>query len=1037
MKKQKLFLVFFFFVMIIMLSFTVSAARLPTIGGDDDAWGTVLNNYLNVSLNESGELKNNTVSGLQIVEDTITDTDISDMTNLTLGEKITFTLGEVIDNIINGWITITGSLNVTQNLNVVGNTTFEGRLNVSGNIGTSGNVTSTYFLGNGSQLTSLTESQIDDLVHTINGTNINVLDVNASSATIHGNLNVTGTSYLGDITITSDNLTTNGIVSKDGNITFYNNSGSEQVRITQDGRLGVGTTKPSVKLEVVGDVVSTGTTWTSQTSAADNNWRDVVYGNGLFVAVSDTGTTNKVMTSSDGINWVTRVNSVSGQGITYSNGLFVAVANNAVSTSPDGVIWTTRTSPADSAWWDVAYGNGTFVAIARTGNSKVMTSTDGITWTNRSSASQNNWVSITYGNGLFAAVSATKQAVSGDYGVMTSSDGISWTNQSVAKLTFGGITYGNGLFVAVASSGTGNRVVTSPDGVTWTNRTSAADNDWMDVTYGNGLFVAVAETGSGDRIMTSPDGINWVTRTSAADNTWEDVTYGNGVFVAVADSGTGNRVMTSGKTEFNEIPHDNIYFGGIELRGDLNVTGTAYLGDITITSDNLTTNGIVSKDGNITFYNNSGSEQVRITQDGRLGIGVSNPSEKLNVSGNIGASGNVTSTYFLGNGSQLTSLTESQIDDLVHTINGTNINVLDVNASSATIHGDLNVTGTTYLGDTGVGSTGVPSGPLHVVIPNNAIGLYIENSGGTTDKSEFSIYGDSQSLSIGAYDDGDTFIRSLINFDHDGGITLPNLGSVTDVRHVCATAAGVLELKDGACSGSSRRFKENEKSLAYGLDELMLLQPKFFNYKTHSNLTDDLDYLGSRTKRRIGMMAEDVFEVLPEVVVLEGGVIDSIDYSNLIPLTIKAIQEQQVQIDSLASEINLSVSVHTQPQKSKTVETVSFNTNAFGQAIISAEDTEVQINFETAYKNIPIITLTPLEFIDGQYKLSEKSIHGFRIVLQKMQSQEIAFDWHAFSAAGEIIPTISEDMVKIVTSQNETRDVTDEIAHSNNENFTN
>ena len=43
-----------------------------------------------------------------------------------------------------------------------------------------------------------------------------------------------------------------------------------------------------------------GTYWTTRTSAADNNWRSVCYGNGLFVAVAYTGTGNRVMTSPDG-----------------------------------------------------------------------------------------------------------------------------------------------------------------------------------------------------------------------------------------------------------------------------------------------------------------------------------------------------------------------------------------------------------------------------------------------------------------------------------------------------------------------------------------------------------------------------------------------------------------------------------------------------------------------------------------------------------------------------------------------------------------
>jgi len=41
--------------------------------------------------------------------------------------------------------------------------------------------------------------------------------------------------------------------------------------------------------------------WSLRTSASDNNWRSVTYGNGVFVAVSNTGSGNRVMTSPDGI----------------------------------------------------------------------------------------------------------------------------------------------------------------------------------------------------------------------------------------------------------------------------------------------------------------------------------------------------------------------------------------------------------------------------------------------------------------------------------------------------------------------------------------------------------------------------------------------------------------------------------------------------------------------------------------------------------------------------------------------------------------
>jgi predicted RecA/RadA family phage recombinase len=291
-------------------------------------------------------------------------------------------------------------------------------------------------------------------------------------------------------------------------------------------------------------------TWTSRTSAADNSWRSVAYGNGVFVAVAQTGTGNRVMTSPDGITWTIRTSAADNNwnAVTYGNDLFVAVAGtgtgNRVMTSPDGITWTIRTSAADKSWSTVTYGNGLFVAVANstTGN-RVMTSPDGITWTLRTSPADYNWLAVTYGNGLFVAVATSG---TGDR-VMTSPDGITWTlRTSAADNGWRGVTYGNGLFVAVSFDGAGNRVMTSPDGITWTIRTSAANNNWFGITYGNGLFVAVASTGTGDRVMTSPDGINWTAQTSAADNTWIGITYANGIFVAVGQSGTGNRVMTSG-----------------------------------------------------------------------------------------------------------------------------------------------------------------------------------------------------------------------------------------------------------------------------------------------------------------------------------------------------------------------------------------------------------------------------------------------------------------------------------------------------------
>ena len=242
-------------------------------------------------------------------------------------------------------------------------------------------------------------------------------------------------------------------------------SGTFTITFTNPVALASSVFKITIQSGAHSESASTGVIWNSRASAADNNWYSVTYGNGTFVAVSWSGTGNRVMTS------------------------------------PDGITWTARTSAADNYWNCVTYGNGTFVAVSWSGTgNRVMTSPDGITWTSRTSAADNNWNGVTYGNGTFVAVAGSGTGNR----VMTSPDGITWTSRtSAADIVWNGVTYGNGTFVAVSLSGTGNRVMTSPDGITWTSRTSASNKNWYGVTYGNGTFVAVAASGSGNLVMTS------------------------------------------------------------------------------------------------------------------------------------------------------------------------------------------------------------------------------------------------------------------------------------------------------------------------------------------------------------------------------------------------------------------------------------------------------------------------------------------------------------------------------------------------------
>jgi hypothetical protein len=201
-----------------------------------------------------------------------------------------------------------------------------------------------------------------------------------------------------------------------------------------------------------------GITWTSRTSAADNNWQSVAFGNNVFVAVANSGTDNRVMTSTNGINW------------------------------------DTKPSASNGDWRSVTYGNNTWVAVGRN-NPVVMSSSDnGETWTSRASFAF-TLMGVTYGNNKFVAVSDASRAI-------TSSDGITWTeSETVPSGAYQSVTYGNNLFVAVSDSQTA-RVATSSDGNTWTSRNFGADHNWKGVTWANGVYVAVADHGA-NRVMTS------------------------------------------------------------------------------------------------------------------------------------------------------------------------------------------------------------------------------------------------------------------------------------------------------------------------------------------------------------------------------------------------------------------------------------------------------------------------------------------------------------------------------------------------------
>ena len=375
-----------------------------------------------------------------------------------------------------------------------------------------------------------------------------------------------------------------GTDGRDGNPGLDGRDGADG-RDGTDGKDGKDAVEDIGKIRDILDKIyqlQNGVVWTSGTSAANNLWRDVCYGDGIFAAVSSNGTNNRIMTSKDGKTWTTRNPGASmWHDICYGDGKFVIVnrvnsfdfpTNNSIAYSVDGCLTWKGANTLDFTGHvfnelSVCYGNGKFVAVGWDGIVRV--SNNAVNWTEHSCPNR-NWTDVCYGNGLFVAVADDGNTDK----IMTSPDGINWTQRMApSENLLYSVCYGNGVFAAVGRY----CVHISENGINWTTK-PCPQQDWLSVCYGNGVFAAVSSYGN-DRIMTSADnGESWTLRKAPAANMWTGVCYGNGLFVAVAESGTNNRVMTSGRLQDNsriEALENTVGTLNQQLANVLNGGGTA------------------------------------------------------------------------------------------------------------------------------------------------------------------------------------------------------------------------------------------------------------------------------------------------------------------------------------------------------------------------------------------------------------------------------------------------------------------------------
>lgn len=172
----------------------------------------------------------------------------------------------------------------------------------------------------------------------------------------------------------------------------------------------------------------------------------------------------------------------------------------------------------------------------------------------------------------------------------------------------------------------------------------------------------------------------------------------------------------------------------------------------------------------------------------------------------------------------------------------------------------------------------------------NNYGLYLDPSNALGGSAWYRSYGNtgwySETYGGGIYMTDTTWVRTYNSKGLAGyylnGSTLAGTGN----RAVYSDASGTL-----TNTASDERLKTSILPLSYGLDEVMRMIPVKFKWK-------DSTKMGSQ--KEIGLLAQEIHQIVPEVVGYNNDGMMSLDYPKLIAVLINAIKELKGEIDELS-----------------------------------------------------------------------------------------------------------------------------------------
>lgn len=286
----------------------------------------------------------------------------------------------------------------------------------------------------------------------------------------------------------------------------------------------------------------------------------------------------------------------------------------------------------------------------------------------------------------------------------------------------------------------------------------------------------------------------------------------------------------------------------------------------------------------------SGTEYMRMSENGNVAIGAqafdgTNP-EKLLVQAGTTTSFNVIS----GKGS-IDNYLQLNIQNQSNTANASSdVVATAANGSETTNFIDMGINSGAYTNVAAPILGGVNTAYLYATGKDFAIGngtaaknlIFFTNGFATTDEKM-------RITSNGNVGIGETSPTDKLSV---AGVVAPNADNTYSLGKSTLRWSAVYAT-NGTIQTSDIRMKENIHPLTYGLREVLQMRPVSYSWKQNPE-----------TGLKIGLIAQEVRQLVPEVVVGDEKKENlGMNYAELVPVLINAIQEQQIEILEIKKRI--------------------------------------------------------------------------------------------------------------------------------------